>query len=99
MDRKVVTRLRGRARRLLGNALEFLERLPRALLLAISLLLVGLIALASYATRIELRFSFFYLLPIALSSWFVGRSAGILISLVSAISWTAEYLLEHRPEA
>lgn len=86
-------------RRLLRMALESLERLPRALVLAISLLLVGLIALASYATRVELRFSFFYLLPIALSSWFVGRSAGILLSLASAISWTGEYLLEHRLEA
>jgi diguanylate cyclase (GGDEF)-like protein len=93
---RVAESLKGVVRRFLSVALEHLERLPRVLVLVISLLLVGLIALASYATQVDLRFSFFYLLPIALSSWFVGRSAGIFLSFTSTVSWTVEYLLEHR---
>ena len=80
-------------------ALQFLEGLSPALLLAISVVLVGLIGIATYATEVELRFSFFYLLPIALSAWFVGRSAGIFLALASAAAWTVEYLLEHRLES
>jgi diguanylate cyclase (GGDEF)-like protein len=63
-----------------------------------SLFLVGLIGLGSYAARLELRFSFFYLVPIALSSWYVGRRAGVLISIVSAMVWMVEYVAEHRLE-
>lgn len=86
-------------RRALGAALSWLGRIPRPLLVAISLLLVGLIALASYETPVEIRFSFFYLLPISLNAWFAGRRAGVLFSFLSAGAWLTEFLLEQRHTA
>lgn len=54
------------------------------------ILLVGVI---DYLTGTEISFSIFYLLPISLTAWFVGRRAGIAMSIISAISWFAAGLL------
>ncbi|MBU6461065.1 MAG: GGDEF domain-containing protein [Proteobacteria bacterium] len=40
-----------------------------------------------YATGVELSVSIFYLIPIAISTWYGGRRAGILFSLLSIISF------------
>ena len=74
--------------------LESLEGLPPHLILAVSFLLVGLIAFLSYEVHVEVRFSFFYLVPISLGSWFVSRRAGILLALLSALSWLGANLAE-----
>ena len=74
--------------------LESLGGLPSDLILAVSFLLVGLIAFVSYEVHVEVRFSFFYLVPISLGSWFVSRRAGILLALLSALSWVVAALAE-----
>ena len=81
-------------RELLAAVLRSWERIPRGLVVAISLLLVGLVFLLSYSTRIDLRFSFFYTVPIAMSAWFVGKRAGIFFSFLCAGAWLLEALLE-----
>ena len=49
-----------------------------------------------YLTGPELALSLFYLIPISLTTWKVGRGAGIFISLTSAISWLlADLLMLH----
>ena len=70
------------------------ERVPRWLVVAISFLVVALNFGASYAARVDLRFSFFYMVPIALSAWFVGRKAGIFFSFLCAGAWVLEAMLE-----
>ena len=70
--------------------LQSWERVPRGIVVAISVFVVGINFLASYAAREDLRFSFFYMVPIALSAWFVGRTAGILLSLLCAGAWVTE---------
>jgi diguanylate cyclase (GGDEF)-like protein len=80
--------------RRLRAILSWLGRLPRAVQIALSLLLVSLVFVASYETDLEIRFSFFYLLPIAFGAWFVGRRFGILLSFLSTAAWLAEFLLQ-----
>jgi diguanylate cyclase (GGDEF)-like protein len=50
------------------------------------LLLVGVVDLT---TGSELSFSLFYLLPILGLSWYAGRQAGLLASLVGSLVWIA----------
>ncbi len=46
-----------------------------------------------YLTGPELALSLFYLIPITLVTWKVGRGAGIFISVTSAVSWLLADLL------
>lgn len=78
--------------------LDFLERfrkLPKTLLFGISLGLLGLIGLLDTWVRIDLGLSLFYLAPIAIAAWMVGRDAGIVIATVSALAWFYAELNSH----
>ena len=60
----------------------------RKYLLAISCLLVAIvIGWIRFLTGPEFALSLFYILPIALATWYVGRWAGVMVSLASAVSW------------
>ncbi len=85
---------RGLARRALGAVLESLEHLRPAFVVAIAGLLVCAIALATYLTPVDIRFSFFYLAPVALAAWFVGPQAGVFFSVLGAGVWLLESFLE-----
>ncbi len=50
----------------------------------IFLILIGCI---DYQIPPEISLSIFYLLPVSLISWFVGKEAGFLASVLSAIAW------------
>jgi len=41
----------------------------------------------------EISFSLFYLVPIAAAAWFVGRRAGLLVSLCAGATWLAADLI------
>jgi signal transduction histidine kinase len=75
------------------KVVDFLSKRSRLSLIVLALLLVVALALVDYLTGTELAFSFFYLLPISLTAWFVGRRAGIAVSLVAAVSWLLADLL------
>lgn len=79
----------GRDRRhlLLLTEAFFAERSPAFVIVA-STLLVGVIFSADIATGRTLSPSLFYLLPVALMTWRLGRPAGVIIAAVSAIAWT-----------
>jgi diguanylate cyclase (GGDEF)-like protein len=97
-DPAIARPVAGALRRLFTAVLRSWERVPRGIVVAVSLLVVGVNFLASYFARDDLRFSFFYMVPIALSAWFVGRLAGILFSLLCAGAWVVEAGLEkHLP--
>ncbi|MEP6995540.1 MAG: GGDEF domain-containing protein [Acidobacteriota bacterium] len=49
--------------------------------------MVAAIALLGYRTGWQLRFSFLFLIPIALLSWFAGNWSGLAISAISALAW------------
>ena len=62
---------------------------------AISLLFATLAAL-DFATSPDLSFLVFYLLPVLLASWFLGRREGLLVSFASVSVWTIDDILTHR---
>ena len=58
---------------------------PQIAILSIVIsLLIGVIDLI---TGFELSFSIFYIIPIAIASWYGGRKPGILLSFFSALTW------------
>ncbi len=61
----------------------------------ISLLFIVL-AVVDFATSPDLSFLVFYLLPVLLASWFLGRRQGLLVSIASVGVWTVDDLLTHR---
>ena len=70
------------------KALGLLEKQPGSLLLAGSLLILVFISIIDYLSGLEILFSFFYLLPISLAAWLIGRKEGIFLSVASALTWT-----------
>ena len=68
---------------------RFFQRAPRVVTLAISILLVGGVAYLDSVTGYELSFSVFYLIPISLTAWYVGRTTGQAMSVISALAWLA----------
>lgn len=63
------------------------KKYPGSILTIFCLLLSILIGVIRYLTGPEFALSLFYLLPIALGTWYVGKWAGVLLSVVSALSW------------
>jgi len=69
------------------NFIAYLEKLNKPFIIALGFALVGIVGIIDYLTGYEIALSFFYLIPIALVSWFVDRRFGLVMSLVSALVW------------
>lgn len=67
--------------------LERLDRLPRALVVALSLVAVACIATAKYWAVPGFTFLLFYLVPVFVVAWLVDRRTGVALSLVSAVAY------------
>ncbi len=48
---------------------------------------------ADFTTGAEISFSFFYLVPIALATWSLGRAAGAVFAVACSAAWAAAYFL------
>jgi diguanylate cyclase (GGDEF)-like protein len=59
-------------------------------------MLIILIGIADYLTGEEVSSAIFYLLPISLSAWFIGKGAALLISFISAITWITADLIARK---
>jgi signal transduction histidine kinase len=79
---------------LVSTEIYFAQRSP-AFVIVVSVLLVGVIFSADIATGRTLSPSLFYLLPVALMTWRLGRRAGILLAVVSAIVWSLSDLISN----
>lgn len=64
-----------------------LSHLDRKMVAAAGLLLVVLLGWLDYLTGFELSFSFFYLFPIALVTWYMDLGSGQIISVLSILTW------------
>jgi diguanylate cyclase (GGDEF)-like protein len=53
-------------------------------ILSLIVLLTFVIGFVDYGTGYDLSVALFYLLPVALASWYLGRNTGVLVSLLSA---------------
>ena len=75
------------------SVLGYLDRQSKAVLTALGAVLVGLAGLLQYLTAPDLSFLIYYLVPVSLVAWCVGRRAGIGIALASAavsgLAWLA----------
>jgi len=75
---------------------EYFRTLPKPTLVAIALGLIFAIGAIDYATGSEISFSIFYLLPVSLVAWGVGRRPAIVMSIIASTAWlTADLLANH----
>jgi len=56
-------------------------------------LVIVVIMLFDYLTGSELSFSIFYLIPISLIAWLMGREIGVLMAIFGAVCWLVADLL------
>lgn len=77
----------------MNRVFEFLKGQPKVRTMLLGFFIVALLGGLDYLTGYEISFSIFYLLPVAMVAWFVGRRAGILISAAAAASWLLAELL------
>jgi len=75
------------------NSIPSSSRARRLAWLFGSVLLAVLAFLGDWLSGAEISFSAFYLIAIAVATWFAGRAAGLAISLLSALGWLAAYQL------
>jgi len=67
--------------------MRLFEKHSKPFLLLLGFTLIGLLGAVDYVTGYELSVGVFYLIPIALFAWFVSNRAGLVASVVSAITW------------
>ena len=72
------------------------KKLPIPLLFLFWFAGVILIGLIYYFTGSEFAFSLFFLFPVFMSAWFIGRWAGIFLSVVSTLVWLSADLLSQQ---
>jgi signal transduction histidine kinase len=53
----------------------------------VTLIVVTIVGAADYLTGHEILFSIFYLVPVAMAAWTVGRGFAIAISVLSVVAW------------
>jgi signal transduction histidine kinase len=73
--------------------IEYFNNRSRAYLVAAGIQLFLIIGFADYLTGTEMSLSVFYLIPISFVGWYIGRTAGILMSIASAATISLEYYL------
>jgi len=61
-------------------------KFPRWLVAAATILLLTLIAFADYVTPADLSFAPFYILPVAMATWLLGRRSGYIMACVGTLT-------------
>lgn len=64
-----------------------LEKLSQPFWAIAGFALIGVVGLIDFLTGYEIAFSLFYLIPIALVTWFAGTRLGVAASIASALAW------------
>ena len=67
--------------------LRFLDRRSRSFNIALSFAVLAFIGLIDTVTPKPIGFSFFYLVPIAIATWYGSRGLGVLMAILSALTW------------
>ena len=71
------------------NVTAFLNQRSKFFPVAAGLLLVALLGVLNYLSGPDVSFLIFYIAPVFLAAWFVGRAAGLWMCLASGLSWVA----------
>ena len=77
--------------------LTALEAIPKDWLNVIILGVVFILGIVDYFTGIELSIAFFYLIPVAMAAWGLGKYPGLSYSVLSATVWLVSNLLSGQP--
>jgi len=59
----------------------------RARIIGLTVASTLILGFADRASGYEISFSIFYLIPISAAAWFLGTTAGLAVSLLSAVTW------------
>ena len=65
---------------MIHRVLSFFERRSKRAIALISISITILLGVLDFATNTEIHFLVIYLLPIALTSWYVNKYSGTLLS-------------------
>jgi diguanylate cyclase (GGDEF)-like protein len=87
MDPRVVSGAAGEQRHRLERAIGQIDSATDAHIVLISVLVGAWVGVADYVTGADLSFSIFYLAPVVLLAWRLGRRAGLAGSVAAAIVW------------
>lgn len=68
------------------SIIDYLAGKPRSFIWVVGLSLNLLIGVIDYLTGYEMKMAVFYLMPIGLLSWLISRNAGIIMSVISAVT-------------
>ncbi|HEY5387150.1 MAG TPA: GGDEF domain-containing protein [Thermoleophilia bacterium] len=71
-----------------GRLGALFDRLPHIVVLLLCLALVAVVGVVDLLTGADFVFSVFYAVPIALATWVLGRTSGLLFSVVATTLWT-----------
>jgi diguanylate cyclase (GGDEF)-like protein len=80
-----------------GRLNAFLIRRSRSELGGIAVGLLALVTVLDYVTGYEISFSVFYLLPVAVAAWYLGRGPGAIASGAAALAWFSVDLASAHP--
>ncbi len=69
------------------NFLSTLEKQNKLSFVLVGFVLTGLIGIVDFLTGYEMSFSAFYVLPVAIVTWFTSRRLGLVTSLAGASAW------------
>ncbi|MFZ0455652.1 MAG: hypothetical protein WCE54_18810 [Ignavibacteriaceae bacterium] len=69
------------------NFNQTIEGINKTLLASINIASILLLGAVDYTTGMEYSFSIIYLIPISFSSWYLGKKAGFIIAILSALIW------------
>jgi signal transduction histidine kinase len=71
---------------------KFNPQLTRSGYGVISVLLVPTIGIANYLVGKDITLSVFYVLPIAIAAWYIGRTFALVLAFLSVVTWiTADF--------
>jgi diguanylate cyclase (GGDEF)-like protein len=66
---------------------KFITKLSRKTILISVLLFIFLLGILDFDSGFETTFSFFYLIPIAITTWYLGKTEGQIMVVLSIITW------------
>lgn len=79
------------------DVIGFLYRRSKTFIITVGLVMVGALGVFNFLSGPDVSFLIFYIAPVFLAAWFVGRGAGLWMCLASGLSWVvvAEFTTDH----
>lgn len=73
--------------------LDYLYKAGKVKILIFATILLGLMGLLDFLLGVEISVAIFYLIPISLAAWFLGRNYGSVFAFLSAVIWLENELM------